>query len=75
MSSFNGRQNHTCAISGGALSQKGVVLDMQDDRCTWGSSYHGQPSLFLYFIAALVLRHRRRIIDDCRDQAGLPPGP
>ena len=33
-------------------------------------SQAGRHSLLLYFIAALTLRHRRRIIDDCRDQAG-----
>ena len=32
-------------------------------------SQAGQHSLLLYFIAALTLRHRRRIIDNCRDQA------
>ena len=43
---------------------------VQYGRPSTRGSQAGQHSLLLYFMAALTLRHRRRIIDDCRDQAG-----
>ena len=52
-----------------------MVLGMQGHRSSWGSLQHGQPSLLLYFIAALILQHRRRLIDECRDQACFPFSP